>query len=69
MRGVLTLWSYRSDEWFVTVGDTYLVGFAGPSAREMAVRQHRELSALLDCADDAGPDSETIEPDDFRHAG
>jgi hypothetical protein len=55
MRGLLTV-SSHDDEWYVSVGDgaTYLVGFAGPAAQEMALQQHRELSALLDVTDAGG---------------
>jgi hypothetical protein len=39
------------DEWCVTVDGKYVVGFAGPDARERAERQCDELQELFDSAD------------------
>lgn len=47
MRVRLELASPRSGEWYVTVDGTYLVGFTGLHARELAVQQQRELTQLL----------------------
>jgi hypothetical protein len=37
----------RFGEWRVSVDDTYIVCFSGPSAREQALRRSRELAVLL----------------------
>jgi hypothetical protein len=41
------LTSSRAGEWYVITEGTYLVGFRGLHAREMAVRQQRELTQLF----------------------
>ena len=56
----LTLSSHRPDEWYVTLDGTYIVGFAGPLAHSLAVRQQQELSALLNGA--AAPPGSTDPP-------
>jgi hypothetical protein len=43
----LGLSSSKSGEWYITSNGTYLVGFSGPHARELAIKQQRELAALL----------------------
>lgn len=37
----------RDDEWRVSLDDTTIVCFSGPSARERAVRRGQELADLL----------------------
>jgi hypothetical protein len=46
----LELASSRAGEWYVIAEGTYLVGFRGLHARELAVRQQRELTALFNAA-------------------
>lgn len=43
----LSLSPDRPGEWRVSLDDTLIVCFSGPSAREQAVRRSRELAALL----------------------
>lgn len=50
MRVYIELASPRMGEWFVVSGGTYLVGFSGLHAREMALKQQQELTLLLNAA-------------------
>lgn len=43
----LSLSPDRPGEWRVSLDDTLIVCFSGPSAREQAERRSRELAALL----------------------
>jgi hypothetical protein len=52
----------RTEEWYVTVNGTYLVGFMGPGAHDFAVRQRQELSELLN-----GPAGRRTERDPHEH--
>jgi hypothetical protein len=47
----MELASRRAGEWYVVSGGTYLVGFWGIHARELAQRQQQELTALFNAAD------------------
>jgi hypothetical protein len=47
----LALSSARAGEWHITSEGTYLVGFSGPHARELAVQRQQELAQLLDNLD------------------
>jgi hypothetical protein len=48
----LSLSPDRQGEWRVSIGNTVIVCFSGPSAREQAIRRSRELAELLhDTAD------------------
>jgi hypothetical protein len=48
----LSLSPDRPGEWRVSVGDTVIVCFSGPSAKEQAIRRSQELAELLhDTAD------------------
>ena len=54
----LSLSPDRHGEWRISIDDTVIVCFSGPSAREQAVRRSQELAELLhDTADvnDAQP--------------
>ncbi len=58
----LSLSPDRDGEWRVSLDETVIVCFSGPSAREQALRRSRELAELLhaiaeDCgtADDSPP--------------
>ena len=68
MRVNLELASSRAGEWYVITEGTYLVGFRGLHARELAVRQQRELTALFNAAaaesDDPGGEPNSTVPDD-----
>ena len=44
----------RFGEWRVSIDDTYIVCFSGPSAREQAVRRSQELAVLLNDTTDGG---------------
>jgi hypothetical protein len=46
----MELASPRAGEWYVVSEGTYLVGFRGIHARELAVRQQRELTELFNAA-------------------
>lgn len=50
----------RTGEWRVSLDDTYIVCFSGPSAHEQAVRRSIELATLLNeqavLADPPDPD-------------
>lgn len=48
----LELSSSRAGEWYVIAEGRYLVGFRGLHAREFAIRQQRELTALFNAAAD-----------------
>jgi len=43
----LSLSSDRNDRWYVTINGTYVVGFLGPEAHQLAMRQRQELAELL----------------------
>ncbi|MGE0449957.1 MAG: hypothetical protein AB7Q29_10290 [Vicinamibacterales bacterium] len=43
----LSLSPDRQGEWRISLDDTYIVCFSGPSAREQALQRSRELAALL----------------------
>lgn len=50
----------RDGEWRVSLDDTVIVCFSGPSAREQAIRRSHELADLLrsiaeECAEAADP--------------
>ena len=48
----LSLSPDRHGEWRISIDDTVIVCFSGPSAREQAVRRSQELAELLhDTAD------------------
>jgi hypothetical protein len=60
----LSLSPDRHGEWRVSINDTVIVCFSGPSAKEQAIRRSRELAELLHVtadvsdgsgADDSGP--------------
>lgn len=51
----LALSSSREGEWYITAGGTYLVGFSGPQARELALRQQQELAELMNRANSELP--------------
>jgi hypothetical protein len=50
MRVHIELASRRIGEWYVVSEGTYLVGFSGLHAREMALKQQQELTQLLNAA-------------------
>lgn len=50
----------RFGEWRVSIDDTYIVCFSGPSAREQALRRSQELAVLLN---DTADGSETAADD------
>ena len=50
MRVNIELASPRHGEWYLVSEGTYLVGFSGLHAREMAMKQQRELTQLLNAA-------------------
>ena len=56
MRVHIELASPRHNEWYLVSAGTYLVGFSGLHAHEMAIKQQRELTQLLNAAA-APPDS------------
>jgi hypothetical protein len=43
----VSLCSRDDGHWYVTADGKYLVGFSGPAAYEFALRQQKELAALL----------------------
>jgi hypothetical protein len=47
MRVRIELASPRIGEWYVISEGTYLVGFSGVHARELALKQQQELTQLL----------------------
>ena len=49
MASHITLCCRDDGHWYVTADGTYLVGFSGPRAHEMAARQRKELAELLEC--------------------
>ena len=51
----LALSSSREGEWYITADGTYLVGFSGPQARELALRQQQELAELMNRASSEKP--------------
>ena len=64
----MELASTRAGEWYVVSEGKYLVGFRGIHARELAVRQQRELTDLFNAAAAesearADPENTTV-PDD-----
>lgn len=47
----------RDGEWRVSLNDTVIVCFSGPSAREQALRRSRELTELLRSITDESGDT------------
>lgn len=56
MRVLIELASPRPGDWYVVSEGTYLVGFSGLHARELAVKHQQELTQLLNAAA-LGPES------------
>jgi hypothetical protein len=65
----LSLSPDRNGEWRVSIGDTVIVCFSGPSAREQAIRRSRELAALLDDIADISEAPEAASPGPFTTPG
>ena len=51
----LALSSARAGEWHITSEGTYLVGFSGPHAHELAIQRQEELVKLLNNLDSDKP--------------
>jgi hypothetical protein len=60
MRVHIELASPRHGDWYLVSEGTYLVGFSGLHAHEMAMRQQRELTELLNAA--------AVSPDSADHS-
>lgn len=52
----------RDGEWCVSLNDTVIVCFSGPSAREQALRRSRELAELLQSITDECGEPHPSEP-------
>ncbi|MQA28371.1 MAG: hypothetical protein GEU82_00830 [Luteitalea sp.] len=64
MRVQIELASPRAGEWYVVSGGTYLVGFSGVHAHELALKQKQELTELLN----ATPACPAADADDLSSA-
>lgn len=65
----LSLSPDRRGEWRVSIDDTVIVCFSGPSAREQALRRSQELAQLLQDTADVSEVSEPGEPGPFTTRG
>ena len=55
----------RHGEWRVSLDDTVIVCFSGPSAKEQALRRSCELAELLHDTAEIAESSEALEPGHF----
>jgi hypothetical protein len=60
MRVHIEVASPRPGDWYVITEGTYLVGFRGLHARELAIRQQLELTALFNAAAEESEDQEDV---------
>ena len=58
----LSLSPDRHGEWRISIDDTVIVCFSGPSAREQAVRRSQELAELLHDTADVNDAQQTSRP-------
>jgi len=58
----LSLSPDRHGEWRISIDDTVIVCFSGPSAREQAVRRSQELAELLHDTADVNDAQQTRRP-------
>jgi hypothetical protein len=58
----LSLSPDRHGEWRISIDDTVIVCFSGPSAREQAVRRSQELAELLHDTADVNDAQQTPRP-------
>ena len=65
----LSLSPDRHGEWRVSLDDTVIVCFSGPSAREQALRRSHELAELLHDTADVSDESPSDEPRPFPTTG
>ena len=65
----LSLSPERRGEWRVSIDDTVIVCFSGPSAREQALRRSQELAELLHDTTDLSDLSDPAESRPFTTRG
>ena len=65
----LSLSPDRQGEWRVSLDDTVIVCFSGPSAREQALRRSQELAELLHDTADVSDVPTVDEPGPFTTPG
>lgn len=59
----------RDGEWRVSLNDTVIVCFSGPSAREQALRRSHELAELLQCISDESGGQRATGPSEILTPG
>ena len=65
----LSLSPDRHGEWRVSLDDTVIVCFSGPSAKEQALRRSRELAELLHDTAEVTDANDPVEPGPFTTRG